>query len=281
MALRISRRERRLPDAAQPMHRRDRDPSLVALERRIDRLQRVLAAEEMLGDGDRDIADRDAVLAGKLDFFWRSGRAQKLCNASSRLLLLEADEVAAAEVIDEARQPDRFDDEQQHVAFPALHHPPQRRTSLPSGKRGFVFVQVVRGNDAEHVIGLVVPLLHPADDILARSDLPIVNMRLMIERRQFLRDPMRPLLVALREADKDVRHAPPPAARDGASSYREIRSRGPPKREFQPIRFFGPGPPRSPFLRDPCLQPKSAFRAFRSSEGRALKGGKGWRAVDR
>ena len=205
------------------MHRRDRDPSLVALERRIDRLQRVLAAEEMLGDGDRDIADRDAVLAGKLDFFWRSGRAQKLCNASSRLLLLEADEVAAAEVIDEARQPDRFDDEQQHVAFPALHHPPQRRTSLPSGKRGFVFVQVVRGNDAEHVIGLVVPLLHPADDILARSDLPIVNMRLMMERRQFLRDPMRPLLVALREADKDVRHAPPPAARDGASSYREIR----------------------------------------------------------
>ena len=43
MALRISRRKRRLPDAAQPMHRRDRDPSLVALERRIDRLQRVLA----------------------------------------------------------------------------------------------------------------------------------------------------------------------------------------------------------------------------------------------
>ena len=177
----------------------------------------------MLGDGDGDIADRDAVLARKRDFFGRSGLAQKLCNASSRLLLLEADEVAAAEVIDEARQPDRFDDEQQHVAFPALHHPPQRRTSLPGGKRGFVFVQVVRGNDAEHVIGLVVPLLHPADDILARSDLPIVNMRLMMERRQFLRDPMRPLLVALREADEDVRHAPPPAVRNGASSYREIR----------------------------------------------------------
>jgi hypothetical protein len=196
------------------MYRRDRGSSFVALERRIHRLQHVLAAEEMLRDCDGDVADRDSVLARKCDFFWWSGTAQKLSNLPSRLLLLEADEVAATEVIDEARQPDRFDHEQQHAALLTLHHPPQRRPSLPSGKRGLVFVQIVRGNDAEHVIGLVVPLLHPADDVLARPDLPIVNMRLMIERRQFLRDPMRPLLVALREADEDVRHAPPPAARE-------------------------------------------------------------------
>jgi hypothetical protein len=94
----------------------------------------------MVGDGDRDIADRDAVLARKLDLFRRSGLTQKLCNAPSRLLLIEADEVTAAEVIDEAWQSDRFDDEQQHVAFPAFHHPPQRCASLPSGKWGFVFV---------------------------------------------------------------------------------------------------------------------------------------------
>ena len=61
MALGISCRERCLADAAQPMHRRNRDPSLVALERRIDRLERVVAAEEMLGDGDGDIADRDVL----------------------------------------------------------------------------------------------------------------------------------------------------------------------------------------------------------------------------
>lgn len=78
MAFGISRRKGRLPDAPQPMHRRDRDPSLAALECRVDRLQRVLAAEEMLRDGDRDIADRDAVLARKRDFFGRSGRAKKL-----------------------------------------------------------------------------------------------------------------------------------------------------------------------------------------------------------
>ena len=59
------------------------------LERRIDRFQRVLATEEMLGDGDGDIADRDAVLAGKRDFLGRSGPPQKLRNASSRLRLLE------------------------------------------------------------------------------------------------------------------------------------------------------------------------------------------------
>jgi hypothetical protein len=163
----------------------------------------------MLGDGDGDIADRDSILAGKLDLSRRSRRAQELCNAPPRFLLLEADEVATAEVIDEARQADRSDDEQQHVAFLAFHHPPQRRASFPGGKRSFVFVQVVRGNDAQDVVGLVVSLLHPADDILAWPDLPIVNMRLMMERRQFLRDPMRPLLVALGEADEDVRHAPP------------------------------------------------------------------------
>jgi len=43
------------------MHRRDCDPPLVALERRIDRRERLLAAEEMLGDGDGDIADRDVL----------------------------------------------------------------------------------------------------------------------------------------------------------------------------------------------------------------------------
>ena len=50
------------------MDRRDRDPPFVALERHIDRLQRVLATEEMLGNGDGDITDRNAVLAGKLNF---------------------------------------------------------------------------------------------------------------------------------------------------------------------------------------------------------------------
>ena len=75
MALRISRRQGRLPDAPEPMHRRDRDPSLAALECRVDRLQRVLAAEEMLRDGDWDIAERDAALAEETRLF-RAERAR-------------------------------------------------------------------------------------------------------------------------------------------------------------------------------------------------------------
>jgi hypothetical protein len=62
---------------------------------------------------------------------------------------------------------------------------------------------------------------------------------LRVKRRQFLRDPMRPLVIALREADEDVGHARASGRLGGALSYREIRDRkNRTKREFQPIRFF-------------------------------------------
>jgi len=47
MPVRVSRRERRLADAAQAVQRRDGDPALIAGERRLDYGERVVAAEKM------------------------------------------------------------------------------------------------------------------------------------------------------------------------------------------------------------------------------------------
>ena len=69
MALGVGRRERRLADAAQPMQGCDRDPALVAFQRRVDRFERVVAAEEVPRDADRDVRDRD-----RLGGFGLSGR---------------------------------------------------------------------------------------------------------------------------------------------------------------------------------------------------------------
>ena len=57
MPLRVGGRQRGLADAAQPVQRRDGDAALVALERRLDRCQRVVAAQEMRRHPDRDVGD--------------------------------------------------------------------------------------------------------------------------------------------------------------------------------------------------------------------------------
>src|ERR1700688_2026655 len=51
------------------------------------------------------------------------------------------------------------------------------------------------------------PLLHPFYDVSAGPEFPIGNMRDMPERFQFMSNPERPIAVACRIADKDIRHA--------------------------------------------------------------------------
>jgi hypothetical protein len=62
MALGVGRGQRRLADPTQSVQRGDRDPPLVALEPRLNRLDRILAPEEVERDGDRDIRGRIARL---------------------------------------------------------------------------------------------------------------------------------------------------------------------------------------------------------------------------
>jgi hypothetical protein len=57
MAFGVGCRERRLTDPAQPMERRDRDPPFVTFQRRVDRLKRVVAAEEMEGNTNRNVRE--------------------------------------------------------------------------------------------------------------------------------------------------------------------------------------------------------------------------------
>src|SRR4051794_28064758 len=65
MALGEGGRQRGLADAAQPVQGRDRDPTLVAPQRRLDRCQRVVTAQEEQRYMDRDIRDWRDVRAGR------------------------------------------------------------------------------------------------------------------------------------------------------------------------------------------------------------------------
>ena len=64
MPLGVGGSQRGLADSAQPMQRRDGDAALVALKRRLDGCQRIVAAEEVRRHADRDVGDGEH-LAGK------------------------------------------------------------------------------------------------------------------------------------------------------------------------------------------------------------------------
>ncbi len=63
MFVRIGGRQRGLGDATQPMHRRDRNATLGALERRLNGDERVITAQKMFRHPDRNVRVRD--LAGE------------------------------------------------------------------------------------------------------------------------------------------------------------------------------------------------------------------------
>ena len=85
----------------------------------------------------------------------------------------------------------------------------------PTFEGGIRRLQILFRDDAEHVMGRVDPRFHPAVDIFAAVDLPFVDVRGVAERLQLLRDPERPVAIALRIADEEIVHARMIAAGEG------------------------------------------------------------------
>jgi hypothetical protein len=96
-------------------------------------------------------------------------------------------------VVGERRQPARADRDQEHETGPFGGRLPERGIAL---KRGVGRLQVVIGDDAEHMIGGVVALLHPGVNIVPALYLPFVDVRRVAKRLQLLGDPERPVAVA-------------------------------------------------------------------------------------
>ncbi len=115
----------------------------------------------------------------------------------------------------ERRQPAGLHRHEQHEARPLRRRLPQRGVAL-QGRVGRL--QILVRHHAEHMVGGVVALLHPGVDVVAALDLPFVDVRRMPERLELLGDPERPVAVARRIADEDIRHPPP--SRRFARSWR-------------------------------------------------------------
>ena len=64
MTLGVGRGQRRFTDASQAVQRRDRGPALVTHQRGVDRSERVVAAEEVARNSDRNIREGEPI-AGK------------------------------------------------------------------------------------------------------------------------------------------------------------------------------------------------------------------------
>ena len=96
-------------------------------------------------------------------------------------------------MVGERRQSARPDRDQEDETRPFGGRLPERGIAF---KRGVGRLQVVIGDDAEHLIGGIVALLHPGVDVVAALDLPFMNVRDMAERLQLLGDPERPVTVA-------------------------------------------------------------------------------------
>ena len=96
-------------------------------------------------------------------------------------------------MVGECRQPAWPNCDQKDETGPFGGRLPERGIAL---KRGVGGLQVVIGDDAEHMIGGVVALLHPGVDVVAALDLPFMNVRDMAERLQLLGDPERPVAIA-------------------------------------------------------------------------------------
>ena len=143
----------------------------------------------------------------------RLGMADVLAKPRAPRLLRQAEQFAALQMVDEARQLARLDHHEQHEVRPLLRRLPERGVAL---QRRIRRLQIFVRHDAEDVVGGVVALLHPAVDVAAALDLPFVDMRRVAERFQLRADPMRPLAVAVGIADEYIRHSPSPPKIDGA-----------------------------------------------------------------
>ena len=96
-------------------------------------------------------------------------------------------------MVGECRQPARPNCDQKDETGPFGGRLPERGIAF---ERRVGRLQVVVRDDAEHMIGGVVALLHPGVDVVAALDLPFVNVRHMAERLQLLGDPERPVAIA-------------------------------------------------------------------------------------
>jgi hypothetical protein len=221
MPLRIGGRQGRLADTAQPVQCGNRDPALVAAECRLDCSQRLLAAHEMRRHPDRDIGGRidiaERVVHGLGSLALGDELAELLAGDLARL----PDQVAAADVGAEPRQAARLDLDQQNKTRLLFRRDPETGAAF-QGRIGRL--QILFRDDAEHVMGRVDALLHPGIDILAAFDLPFVDVRGVAERLQLLRDPERPVAIALRIADEEIVHARMIAA--GKSGFKPRIGRG-------------------------------------------------------
>jgi hypothetical protein len=106
-------------------------------------------------------------------------------------------------MVREHRQPRRLDRDEQNKPRAAVRRFPQRRVAL---ERRVWRLQIVVGDDAQHVVGCVKALFHPAVNVVAALDLPFVHMRHVAERRQLLTNPVRPIAIGGRIGDEKIRH---------------------------------------------------------------------------
>ena len=142
---------------------------------------------------------------GKAALCGRRAARHEFAEARARRLLGHAVELAAADVIDQRRQPARLHHHEQHEAGAVLGRLPQRRVALQGRVGG---LQVLVRHHAEHVIGGVVARFHPGVDVVAALDLPFVDVGRVGEGLELLADPLRPVAVAAGIGDEIVRHQP-------------------------------------------------------------------------
>jgi hypothetical protein len=136
-------------------------------------------------------------------------RRHEVAQAQARRVLGHPEQLAAADVVAERRQPAGLHRHEEDEARPLGGGLPERRVAF-EGRVGGLQVRV--RHHAEHVVGRVVAPLHPAVDVVAALDLPFVDVGQMAERREFPGDPVGPVPVAARVADEYVGHAHIPAS---------------------------------------------------------------------
>src|ERR1019366_3044867 len=113
----IGGRKRGLADTAQPMHGRNGGAAFIAFERCLDRGQRVVAAQKMLRDADRNIGDRER-LPRKSNCCWRLALGHKFAKAQTRGLVGDAKQLATAHMVAESWQFARLYRHEEHEARP-------------------------------------------------------------------------------------------------------------------------------------------------------------------
>jgi hypothetical protein len=62
-------------------------------------------------------------------------------------------------------------------------------------------------HDAKNVVGSPMALLHPFHNVATGGDFPVMNVRGVAERFEFVPDPKRPIAITPRIADENIGHA--------------------------------------------------------------------------